>query len=140
MRGAGNFERVLFPTEICKRRVRLFEKLRERGAWWKKRQRAQRFGNYLKVLIRMSVAEFAQNFEIIQQHLAVTFAQNLFEKLPANFRRQNRRVEQRIKKTQKRIKSRCALQFDPRLPFRRFENAGNDVRESVVVGDVESRQ
>src|SRR5207237_8712468 len=86
-RGGGNFERVLLPTEIRERGVRLFEKLRERGARGKKRQCAQRFGGRLKFLIGARRAEFAQNFEIIQQHFVIALAQNVFEGGPAKRRR-----------------------------------------------------
>jgi hypothetical protein len=79
--------------------------------------------------------EFAQQFQIVQQHLLVTFAQNFFENLPADFSRYNRRIGQRIQKTQKGIKSWRALQFDPCLPLCRFENAGNNVTDSVIVRD-----
>src|SRR5437667_9522359 len=41
---------------------------------------------------------------------------------------------------QKRIESWRALQFDPGLPLRRFENAGNNVTESVIVRDFKPLQ
>ena len=69
----------------------LFQKLRESGALRKKRQRAQSFGRRLRFVVRACRTEFAQQFEVVQQYLPVTFEQNPFENLPADFGRYNRR-------------------------------------------------
>jgi len=95
-RDADNFERVLLPAEIRERGVSLFEKLCERAERRKKRQRAQCLGDRLKFLIGACGTEFAQNFEIVQQHFAVTFAQNFFEGGPAKSRRQSRGIGERV--------------------------------------------
>ena len=95
-RDADNFERVLLPAEIRERGVSLFEKLCERAERRKKRQRAQCLGDRLKFLIGACGTEFAQNFEIVQQHFAVTFAQNFFEGGPAKSRRQNCGIGERV--------------------------------------------
>src|SRR5437899_2098066 len=96
-RDVGKFERVLLPVEMGKRGVSLFEKLRERGVLWEKRQRPQSFGGRLRFVVHARGAEFAQQFEIVQQHLFVTFVQDFFENLPADFGRYDRWVGQRQK-------------------------------------------
>src|SRR6266581_6311973 len=96
MSDVGKLERVLLPVEMRKRGVSLFEKLRESGARRKKRQRAQSFGGRLSFVVRARRTEFAQQFEVVQQYLLVTFVQNFFEDLPADFGRYDRRVGQRI--------------------------------------------
>ena len=96
MRDIGELERVLLPVEMRKRGVSLFEKLRESGARRKKRQRAQSFGGRLRFVVHARRTEFAQQFEVVQQYLLVTFVQNLFENLPADFGRYDRWVGQRI--------------------------------------------
>src|SRR5882724_10658952 len=96
MRDIGELERVLLPVEMRKRGVSLFEKVRESGARRKKRQRAQSFGRRLGFVVRARHTEFAQQFEVVQQYLLVTFAQNLFENLPADFGRYDCRIGQRI--------------------------------------------
>src|SRR6266550_7245221 len=95
-RGVGKFERVLLPVEIGKRGVSQFEKLRKGGVRREKRQRAQSFGGRLRFVVPARRTEFAQQFEIVQQHLLVTFVQNFFENLPADFGRYDRGVGQRI--------------------------------------------
>src|SRR5213596_4143127 len=95
-RDVGKFERVLLPVEIGKRGVSLFEKLREGGARREKRQRAQSFGGRLRFVVPARRTEFAQQFEVVQQYLLVTFVQNLFENLSADFGRYDRRIGQRI--------------------------------------------
>ena len=96
MRDIGKLERMLLPVEMGKRGASLFEKLRESGARREKRQRAQGFGGRLRFVVHARGTEFAQQFEIVQQHLLVTFAQNFFENLPADFGRYDRWVGQRI--------------------------------------------
>ena len=87
---------MLFPVEMGERGVSLFEKLRETCARREKRQRPQSFGGRLRFVVNARGTEFAQQFEIVQQHLVVTFAQNSLENLLADFGRYDRWVGQRI--------------------------------------------
>src|SRR6478736_389920 len=96
MGDVGKLERVLLPRDMRKRGVSLFEKLCESGARRKERQRAQSFGRRLRFVVYARRTEFAQQFEVVQQYLLVTFVQNLFENLAADFGRYDRRVGQRI--------------------------------------------
>src|ERR1700756_970134 len=139
-RRARDFKSVLLPAEVHERALRLFQKLRERSALWEQRQCAQHLSCRLKFLVGAPEAVRTQNFKIIHQQLAVTFSQNAFECAAAKSWRQNRRVGQRVKKAKKRTEARRALQFNPCLPFRRFENTGNHVRKPVIVRYAEACQ
>ncbi|PYK08068.1 MAG: hypothetical protein DME65_14845, partial [Verrucomicrobia bacterium] len=75
-RDIDKFEGLLLPVEMEKSGVSLFEKLRETGLLWKKRQRSQRFSGRLKFAIHARGTEFLQQLEIVQQHLLVTLTQN----------------------------------------------------------------
>src|SRR5205807_127731 len=96
MRDARKLERLLLPSEMGKRRVSLLEKLRERRARREKCQRAQSFGSRLRFVVLPRSTEFAQQFEVVQQQLLVTLVQNIFENLPTDFSRYDRRIGQRI--------------------------------------------
>ena len=69
MGDVDKLERVLLPFDMRKRGLSLFEKLRESGAFRKKRQRAQGFGRRLRFVVRARRTEFAQQFEVVQQYL-----------------------------------------------------------------------
>src|SRR5262249_39755162 len=96
---AGKLECVLLPPEMRKRGVSLFEKLRESGVRRQKRQRAQSFCRRLTFVVRARRTEFAEQSEVVQQYLLVTFLQHFFENCSFDFGDSKRRVGNRIKKT-----------------------------------------
>src|SRR5262249_13622048 len=90
--GVGKLEGVSFPSKMRKRDVSFFEKLCESGVRRKERQSTQSFSHRLIFVVLRSRTEFAQQFEVVQQYLVVTSAQNLFDSLPADFGRYDRWV------------------------------------------------
>src|SRR4029450_12719156 len=106
---------------------RFFQEVRERTARRENRQRAQHLSSQLKFLISALKTVGTQNLKVVDQKIPVALPKNAFERGAVERSRKDTWVRKRIEKTQKRTEAWCALQLNPCLPFRRFENAGNNV-------------
>src|SRR5437870_9731773 len=125
------FVPTLFPAELRENRFRLLKKFRKRCCRWKKLN-FHKLARDLRLVFRAR-AEFAKDFNIIDEDAAVCVAQLFFD-FEKRHSLENLCVHS-AKKLEKKFQPRILRQFKPRAPGVTIENARPQMPNPIVMGD-----